>query len=245
MTALTKLLQEELHNAIRQSRGLHSRDINQDFLSTFKRVAKVAPEKIHEAVEIYVSNMKVHRSNATYSLYALCVLGDVSLDAKKIINSVFPPDELGHYEEDEDGGVRGNAKILRRILNGESLAKFVTKAANSKQAAVVTNVYGDHIAGDKISGNVFGEKSVNIIKSSNVSTINLHLEKLSAEIQKSYTKPDKAEVLQIVEEIRSLTDRAADKSAIMQKLGALLSRTAEVATIGTAVADIIAKMNGA
>lgn len=148
MGQLNQILKQELGNALQKSRNLSSMNMNQSFLPVFIRVSKVDAKEVSDAIDIYISNMKTHRWNAVYSLYALAVIADINIDTKKLILSKFGRKELEYYIGDEDVSISNNAKILNEVLNGKSLSSFKKK----KEAKSIASVHiGDNIAGDYIS----------------------------------------------------------------------------------------------
>ncbi len=142
MPHLNQILKQELDSATQRSRGLSSMSMNQSFLPVFKRVARIDATQVSDAVDIYVSNMKSHRWNAVYSLYALAVIADVSAAARGLVSAKLNKDEIDYYIGDEDSSVSGNAKVLNEVLSGEPLSKFEEKEKEDEIMELKPNFYG-------------------------------------------------------------------------------------------------------
>lgn len=129
-------LTQEFEKALASSEGLHVTNVRQDYLPVFVRVAKDDPEQIKPVVEMFVRKMKI-RGNTTGSLYCLMKLADASDEARRLVKELFPDDLLAYYTGDSDEQVANNAKIFRRILDGEPLKNFERKEADKYPGAAI------------------------------------------------------------------------------------------------------------
>lgn len=114
-----------------------------------------------------------------------------------------------------------------------------SNAESSEDYSKEIHLHGDYVVGDKLTGQEFGDHNVNFVGNESISINAEKLLDLSREIESHYDRPDKQEVKQLVYEIQALDREGADKKTIVEKLSALLTKTAEVASVGSLVLQII------
>ena len=68
-----------------------------------------------------------------------------------------------------------------------------------------------------------------------------HIENLKAAIERDYKKEDKQELLQTVEHMKTACNDASKKNWLIKKLGWVLTRTSEVASISSLVITLLQK----
>lgn len=125
----------------------------------------------------------------------------------------------------------------------DELQKELNKKANTLQegsiASIVHNYIGEYTAGDRINTSSVGSNNPVIIKSQSVMVNYNLIDQLKEKVEQDYKKDDKQEVLKAVEEIKTLSANPNNKSTISSKLGWLLAKTADVATVASLVIQLI------
>ncbi len=98
---------------------------------------------------------------------------------------------------------------------------------------IIVNQYGN---GDRFY-NESVDNSINIL-----GDLTADLETLSALIRRDYSRDDRNEVLQIVKQMKQSCNDPSKKSWLREKLGWLVTRTSEVASISSFIMTILDKM---
>lgn len=111
---------------------------------------------------------------------------------------------------------------------------------NFEISSISRIVIGDQIiGGDKITASTSGNHSPVVIQSKNVNILNQTIEKLEYEIEHNYKGSDKDELIRQVQEIRQLSGNKKNYPKITSILGNLLSKTNNIASIVSAVFQLL------
>lgn len=99
-------------------------------------------------------------------------------------------------------------------------------------------IMGDYIGNDKIVTSVKGKDNKTIIKSNISNSFNTEVVKrvdeLASLIEEKYQKKDKKELLKQLNEVKSLSKNKKNYPKIREIIGGIMTRTSEIATIGSA-----------
>lgn len=151
---------------------------------------------------------------------------------------------LGYLSD--DGYIKGEgAPDFAVVVITTSGARYVKNNFEKVSAGKeVLYVMGDYVGKDKISTSIQGRNVQNIVNSTVSNSFNIELvehkiEELKQVIEKDYTGNDKRQVLAQVEEVKSLSAEKENFPIIRKKLGVILSKTAEIATVVSVVVQLI------
>jgi hypothetical protein len=196
-------LESELDSALSNSANLHATNIKKTYLKLFVRVAKVQPEELEPLVEILTGAMEVNRSNVLDALYIFIHIAGSSDVARDFIKAQVPDDLIEHYEGDEDERIRGNAQILRKVINGAALEQFTFTPPQQKnpipQNATIYNLTNSNLS---------------INSPASQQSISIRYEELSEDIRNKLDELDEAiktkDKSSVVKVVGYLADKAFD-----------------------------------
>jgi len=163
------------------------------------------------------------------------------LQAMIPVNTIALKRNLKSLEED------GEIKILYEPADATKIVSVQITGKGRRKVDGESEITRSHsieyvnekIMGDKISALSTGKNSPVVVKSSNITIDYKQIDKLEYEVENKYTGEDKADLIQKVEEIKSLANKPSDYPKIRKILGELLTRTSETATIGSAIFQVL------
>lgn len=187
---------------------------------------EITEKKVRKAIMISLNNHWKNDQDTFVLIKHLQALIPVD-DAMLIRN-------LKHLEEDEKVQLLHEPADNTKIISAKIALKGRKEIDEEIESSGLPDVKYFHL-GDNINASSSGSSSPIIVKSQDVAVTYSILDKLKTEIDEKYKGEDRETVLQEVAEVKKLAPDPKNKSAINAKLGGLLAKTAQFATIANLI----------